>query len=68
MESSLNIKEILREYSSVEIELLFAHVLKKPKEFLYTEPAYQLSAYQLIRLKKFIARREQGEPIAYILG
>lgn len=64
----MRINEILKKYTKVEIEILLAHVLNKPKEFLYMEPAYKLSASKLISLRKLIKRREKGEPIAYILG
>ncbi len=64
----MKISEILKKYNNLEIEILLAHVLKKPREFLYMEPAYKLSASQLISVKKLITRREKGEPIAYILG
>jgi len=64
----MTIKEALKEYHKIEIELLLAHVLKKPKEFLYLYPERSLSAYQLISLSALIKRRMWGEPIAYILG
>ncbi len=64
----MTINQALKTYSKVEIDLLLSHILSKPKEFLYLKPAYQLSANQHIRLKKMIARRQKGEPVAYILG
>ena len=48
----MTIKEALKEYHKIEIELLLAHVLKKPKEFLYLYPERSLSAYQLISSDK----------------
>lgn len=64
----MNIRESIKKYPHVEIELLLAHILNQPKEFLYINPAFELSANQHIRLKKMIARRKSGEPVAYILG
>lgn len=64
----MQILEILKKYQDIEIELLLAHVLNKPKEFLYLEPIHKLSANQFVRLQKLITRRQKGEPIAYILG
>ncbi len=64
----MTINQVIKKYSAIEIELLLAHLLSKPKEFLYLKPAYQLSANQLISLKKMIKRRLKGEPMAYILG
>jgi release factor glutamine methyltransferase len=66
--SSLKIQKILKKYSSVETELLLSHVLGKSREFLYMESARQLSVGQLVSLQKLIKRRENGEPVAYILG
>lgn len=60
--------EALKKYSKLEIELLLAHVLKKPKEFLFMHPKVRLSSHQAKKLLSFIKRRQKGEPIAYILG
>jgi release factor glutamine methyltransferase len=64
----MTIKEVLKKYNKVEIELLLAHILKKPKEFLYLNPERKLTNKQFGNLAKYIRRREKGEPIAYILG
>src|ERR1051326_2631101 len=64
------IKDLLKKYYKVEIELelLLAHVLKKPKEFLYLNPSFKLTIKQLSNLAKLVNRRLKGEPVAYILG
>jgi release factor glutamine methyltransferase len=62
------IREVLKKYKHIEIELLLAEVLKKPKEFLYIHTEYQLSSYQVKKLSSLVRRRKRGEPIAYILG
>jgi release factor glutamine methyltransferase len=64
----MTIKEVLKKYNKVEIELLLAHILKKPREFLYLNPERKLTNKQFGNLAKYIRRREKGEPIAYILG
>jgi release factor glutamine methyltransferase len=64
----MNIKEVFKKYSFPETELLLAYVLKKPKEFLFMNPEYNLTKKQLSNLTKLIKRRQNGEPIAYILG
>ena len=64
----MTISEALRKYSSVEIELLLAHVLKKPKEFVFLNQQLSLSASQQASLAKMVKRRLAGEPVAYILG
>jgi|SRR3989344_6982478 len=60
--------EALKKYQNVEIELLLADVLKKPREFLFMHPEFILTSKHLNILSKYIKRRKQGEPIAYILG
>jgi release factor glutamine methyltransferase len=64
----LRIQEALKKYHKIEIELLLAHVLGKPKEFLYLNWEKKLSGYQVSSLTSLIKRREKGEPLAYILG
>jgi release factor glutamine methyltransferase len=64
----LTISQVFKNYKKWEIDLLLAHILNKPKEFLYMEPGTIVSAYHFNILTKFIKRRESGEPLAYILG
>ncbi len=64
----MSIKEVLKKYNKIEIELLLAHVLKKPKEFLFLNPEKKLSSYQVKKLSSLVKRCLKGEPIAYILG
>jgi len=64
----MTIKEALKKYSSIEIEILLSHILGKSKEFLYMNRENKLTIKQLSNLAKLIKRREKGEPIAYILG
>lgn len=62
------IHKVLQKYYNIETELLLAHILKKPKEFLFMEPNFKLSSYQVRKLSSLIQRRQKGEPVAYILG
>lgn len=64
----MTIAEVLKKYSSIEVEPLLSKVLGKSKEFLYLNPETILSSYQINILSRLIKRREAGEPIAYILG
>lgn len=64
----MTIQQILKQYKDVEIELLLAHVLKQPKEFLYLHPETKITVLQQKKLAKLVERRQSGEPIAYILG
>ncbi len=64
----MTVKEVLRKYNKVEIELLLAHVLRKPKEFIFLHPDFILTSKHLNILTELIRRRQKGEPMAYILG
>jgi len=64
----MTIKEVLKKYNKIEIELLLAHVLRKPREFLFLFPQHELTRIQHSRLTRIARRRLRGEPIAYILG
>lgn len=52
----------------LDTELLLAHVLEKPRSYLLTWPERELSAEQLTQFETLMARRQQGEPVAYLLG
>lgn len=51
-----------------ELQILMADILNKPKEFILAHPEFELTKTQEIKIKKAIARRITGEPIAYIRG
>lgn len=53
---------------ALDAEVLLAHLLAKPRTFLYTWPEHELTATELEQLNDYYARRLQGEPVAYILG
>jgi len=52
----------------LDTELLLAHVLNKPRSYLYAHPETKLSAKQQKKFTELLTRRKNGEPIAYILG
>lgn len=52
----------------LDLELLLAAALNKPKSYLYTWPEQVVSEPALTTFNSYLARRQQGEPIAYILG
>lgn len=54
--------------AQLDIELLLAHVLGKNRSYLRTWPERELDAEQLQRFNEALARRQAGEPVAYILG
>ena len=54
--------------AQLDVELLLAAALGKPRSYLRTWPERELSSEQLQAFKAAIERRLQGEPVAYILG
>ena len=52
----------------LDAELLLAHALGKSRSYLHTWPERELDAPQLERYRAALARRQAGEPVAYILG
>jgi len=52
----------------LDLELLLCAALGKPRSYLYAWPDKPLSPRQMEIFAGFLARREAGEPIAYILG
>lgn len=69
MDSILQIKQ---QYSnklvSLDLDLLIAAAINKPREFVLAHPEYILTKSQVSSLRSQISRRIKGEPIAYILG
>jgi release factor glutamine methyltransferase len=64
----MTIKEALKQFQAIEIDLLLSHILGKPKEFLFVNRGHRLSRKEANRLTQIVNRRMAGEPIAYILG
>ena len=56
------------ESGRLDAELLLAHVIGKPREYLFTWPDEALSAAELKAFDEYVGRRASGEPVAYILG
>lgn len=52
----------------LDVELLLAAALGKPRSFLRTWPERVVSGEDRERFESFLARRLAGEPVAYILG
>jgi release factor glutamine methyltransferase len=65
----MTIKQALKQTLSVEdADLLLAHILNKPKEFLILHPKTELNAAQEKTFGELCTRRTKGEPYAYITG
>ncbi|MDP1884048.1 MAG: peptide chain release factor N(5)-glutamine methyltransferase [Candidatus Moranbacteria bacterium] len=61
-------KEYLKKLDYLDLELIIAHALKKPREFVASHPEYELSGARLAAIRSFVVRRAKHEPLAYILG
>lgn len=56
------------ESPSVDAKVILANILEKSQTFLFTWPDKTLDPLQINQFKDAIARRRQGEPVAYIVG
>ena len=54
--------------AQLDAEILLAYVLNKSRTWLYTYPHFQPPKKQLITFRQLVVRREQREPVAYIIG
>ncbi len=52
----------------LDVEILLAHVIQRPRTFLYAWPDFAPDAASIARFGNLLARRRAGEPVAYILG
>lgn len=52
----------------LDCEILLAHVLKKPREFLYAHPNREVAENTKKKFEKLLRRRIKGEPIAYLIS
>lgn len=77
--TAITIEQVLREGSArlkdsgsdlplLDCSLLLCHVLDCQRTYLLTWPEKLLTAEQAAQYSALLARREAGEPIAYILG
>lgn len=56
------------ESPQLDAEVLVAAVLQRSRTYLHTWPEAELSEAQIEQLNDWVARRQQGVPIAYIVG
>jgi len=54
--------------AGLEAQVLLRHVLNRPHAYLLAHPEAILTDADLVQFDILLARRERGEPIAYILG
>lgn len=77
--TSHSVKDVLKEATQrlliagcdtprLDAELLLAHTLQQGRSWLYLHPKDALNPRQLETFTKLVARREEREPVAYIIG
>ncbi|MCW8887299.1 MAG: peptide chain release factor N(5)-glutamine methyltransferase [Motiliproteus sp.] len=60
--------EQISDTPELDLQLLLQGVLDKPRSYLYTWPERELSESQRQQFQDWLQRRQNGEPIAHILG
>lgn len=56
------------ESAKLDLEVLLCHTLDKSRTFLYTWPETQLTHDQYLTLTACVERRQQGHPVAHLVG
>ncbi|MEA2014123.1 MAG: peptide chain release factor N(5)-glutamine methyltransferase [Thermodesulfobacteriota bacterium] len=64
--SGLTVKELSN--PKLDAEVLLAFSIDRERHFLYAHPAKEVSGVEIERFRSLIARRMNGEPVAYITG
>lgn len=54
--------------SGLDAQVLLAHCIGRDRQFLYAHPERELSGADEERFRSMVARRMEGEPVAYITG
>ena len=54
--------------SHLDAELILAHALNKERIFLHAHPDYELTESEQKKAEDYLKRRQNHEPVAYILG
>lgn len=67
LEKSRELQQV-SDSARLDVELLLARSLNKPRSYLYAYPEYALSDAECAAFEALFARRQQGEPMAYISG
>src|SRR5579883_2159928 len=60
--------ELPLENPRLDAQLLLSHALGQERSYLYMYPEQELEPAQEARWRALLARRAQGEPVAYLLG
>lgn len=54
--------------AALDVDLLLCHVLQQPRYYLYAHDGERLTEEQQQQLDVLLARRQSGEPVAYLIG
>ncbi len=61
-------RSLYGETAALDCELLLCHCLGRDRAYLYTWPEREIDGDIEIEFKSLLERRQQGEPIAYLVG
>jgi len=61
-------KQTIIDQPELEAEILLSFILDNNRQFILSNPNYELSDNQTKKLERLLNRRLKGEPIAYIIG
>jgi len=62
------LQQVHQKIDVLDAELLIAHVLKKPREWVLMHHEFKIEDLRLKIIKKLFARRAKCEPLAYLTG
>ena len=61
-------RELASPSAALDVDLLLCHVLQQPRYYLYAHDDARLTEQQQQQLDVLLARRQSGEPVAYLIG
>lgn len=68
----MNIQSLLKKYQGkidfLDLELIIAHAINKPREFVLAHPEFAIAKNYESRITNYAKRRMKDEPLAYIFG
>ena len=65
---AINLLSEVSDTARLDAELLISHVLNIPRTRFITEPDAPIETEKLATIQKFLQQRQQGYPVAYLLG
>ena len=57
-----------KKINQLDAEILLAHVIKKSREFLFTNPDFEINFWQKIKFENLVIQRQKNIPVAYLVG